>query len=70
MCGGSGLNGFERFWTHFGSIPVRWGEITVYAECGLSGFERFGTLFESLFESRGALWRSFRAFRFGRVQVQ
>ena len=24
VCGGSGLNGFERFWTHFGAIPVGW----------------------------------------------
>ena len=36
-----GLNGFERFWAHFGSIPVGLVQILVCAECGLNGFEWF-----------------------------
>ena len=41
MCGGSGLNGLERFWPHFGANPVGWGEISVCGGSGLSGLERF-----------------------------
>ena len=69
MYGECCLSGFEWFWTHFGSIPVGWGEISVYGGSGLSGLERFWTLLNR-FLSRVVRFGAFRAFRFGRVQVQ